>query len=42
MALDAAVQHGRVAPGDLIVLSCAGAGVAMGAAVLRWTGGASA
>ena len=42
MALDAAVQQGRMTLGDVVVLSCAGAGVAMGAAVLRWTGGASA
>lgn len=42
MALDAAVQQGRMTSGDVVALSCAGAGVAMGAAVLRWTGGASA
>jgi 3-oxoacyl-[acyl-carrier-protein] synthase-3 len=42
MALDHAVQQDRVMPGDVVVLSSAGAGAAMGAAVLRWTGRASA
>jgi 3-oxoacyl-[acyl-carrier-protein] synthase III len=37
MALDAAVRQGRVQDGDVLVLASAGAGVAMGAAVLRWS-----
>ncbi len=36
LALDEAVQEGRVRPGNLIVLSGFGAGLAWGTAVLRW------
>jgi len=36
IALDEAVRHQRVNPDDLVVLTSAGAGVALGAAVLRW------
>ena len=36
LALDEAVAEGRVKPGDLLVLSGFGAGLAWGTAVLRW------
>jgi 3-oxoacyl-[acyl-carrier-protein] synthase-3 len=36
LALDEAIQEGRVQPGNLIVLSGFGAGLAWGTAVLRW------
>jgi 3-oxoacyl-[acyl-carrier-protein] synthase-3 len=36
LALDEAVQDGRVQPGNLIVLSGFGAGLAWGTAVMRW------
>ena len=36
LALDEAVAEGRVKPGDLIVLSGFGAGLAWGTAVIRW------
>jgi 3-oxoacyl-[acyl-carrier-protein] synthase-3 len=36
LALDEAVQEGRVQPGNLLVLSGFGAGLAWGTAVLRW------
>ena len=36
LALDEAVQDGRVRPGNLIVLSGFGAGLAWGTAVMRW------
>ncbi len=42
MTLDDAVRHGRVADGDVLLLTSAGAGVAMGAVALRWTARASA
>ncbi len=36
LALDEAVQEGRIHPGNLVVLSGFGAGLAWGTAVLRW------
>jgi 3-oxoacyl-[acyl-carrier-protein] synthase-3 len=36
LALDEAVAEGRVRPGDLVVLSGFGSGLAWGTAVLRW------
>jgi 3-oxoacyl-[acyl-carrier-protein] synthase-3 len=36
LALDEAVQEGRVKPGNLLVLSGFGAGLAWGTAVMRW------
>ncbi|TVR60279.1 MAG: ketoacyl-ACP synthase III [Gemmatimonadales bacterium] len=36
MALDSAVRAGRVAPGDLVVLTGSGAGLAMGSVALLW------
>jgi 3-oxoacyl-[acyl-carrier-protein] synthase-3 len=36
LALDEAVQEGRVKPGSLLVLSGFGAGLAWGTAVMRW------
>jgi 3-oxoacyl-[acyl-carrier-protein] synthase-3 len=36
LALDEAIQEGRVQPGSLLVLSGFGAGLAWGTAVLRW------
>jgi 3-oxoacyl-[acyl-carrier-protein] synthase-3 len=38
MALDDAVQAGRLQPGDLVMLVGSGAGLAMGAAALEWRG----
>lgn len=37
MALDDAVEQGRVAPGDVVVLCASGGGISMAAAVVRWT-----
>jgi len=36
MALDDAVQSGRLSAGDLVVLTASGAGLAMGCIALRW------
>lgn len=36
MALDDAVEQGRVKPGDLVVLCASGGGISMAAAVVRW------
>jgi 3-oxoacyl-[acyl-carrier-protein] synthase-3 len=36
LALDEAVNDGRIQPGDLVVLSGFGAGLSWGTAVLRW------
>lgn len=36
MALDDAVRAGRLSPGDLVVMTGSGAGLAMGSAALRW------
>ena len=36
MALDSAVRAGRLAPGDLVVLTGSGAGLAMGSVALIW------
>jgi 3-oxoacyl-[acyl-carrier-protein] synthase III len=36
MALDDVVRAGRLAPGDLVLMTGSGAGLAMGTAVLRW------
>jgi 3-oxoacyl-[acyl-carrier-protein] synthase-3 len=41
MALDDAVRGGRVADGDLLVLTGSGAGLAMGCVALRWRAAAS-
>lgn len=41
MALHDAVCAGRVARGDLLLLTASGAGLAMGCVALEWTGGAS-
>lgn len=38
MALDDAVRAGRLAPGDLVMLTGSGAGLAMGSLALRWSG----
>ncbi len=40
MAMDDAARAGRLHPGDLVVLTGSGAGLAMGTVALRWTGGA--
>jgi 3-oxoacyl-[acyl-carrier-protein] synthase-3 len=37
MALDDAVEKGKLRAGDHVVLCASGGGVAMGASVLRWT-----
>lgn len=37
MALDDAARSGRLKPGDLVVLTGSGAGLAMGSLALRWT-----
>jgi len=37
MALDDALAHGRVSPGDVVVLCASGGGVSFAAAVFRWT-----
>lgn len=37
MALDDAVEQGRLSRGDHVVLCASGGGIAMGAAVVRWT-----
>jgi 3-oxoacyl-[acyl-carrier-protein] synthase-3 len=37
MTLDHAVEHGKVAPGDLVVLCASGGGLAMAAALFEWT-----
>lgn len=37
MTLDAAAQAGRLAPGDLVVFCASGGGLAMAAALYRWT-----
>jgi 3-oxoacyl-[acyl-carrier-protein] synthase III len=42
MTLDDAVQRGRLRHGDHVVLCASGGGVALAAAVLRWTMGAAA
>lgn len=42
MALDGAVRHGRVNDGDVMLLASAGAGVALGAAAVRWVARTSA
>lgn len=42
MALDDAVRAERLAPGDLVVLTASGAGLAMGSLALTWTGGVTA
>lgn len=39
ITLDDAVERGRLRPGDHVVFCASGGGVAMAAAVLRWTGG---
>ena len=36
LALDEAVQEGRVKPNDLVMLSGFGAGLAWGTTLLRW------
>ena len=36
LALDEAMQEGRIKPGDLVVLSGFGAGLAWGTALMRW------
>jgi 3-oxoacyl-[acyl-carrier-protein] synthase-3 len=36
LALDEAVQEGRIRPGSLIVMSGFGAGLAWGTVVMRW------
>jgi 3-oxoacyl-[acyl-carrier-protein] synthase-3 len=36
LALDEAISEGRIGPGDLLVLSGFGAGLAWGTTVLRW------
>jgi 3-oxoacyl-[acyl-carrier-protein] synthase III len=36
--LDVAVLQGRIRPGDLVAMSAYGAGLAYGAAVMRWAG----
>ena len=36
LALDEAIQEGRVKPNDLVVLSGFGAGLAWGTALMRW------
>ncbi len=41
MALDDAVAAGRLSPGDLVVMTGSGAGLAMGSAALRWAPGAA-
>lgn len=41
MALHDAVRQGAVRHGDLLYFTGSGAGLAMGAAVLRWTGGSA-
>jgi len=38
MALDGAVQDGRVGPGDLVLLVGFGAGMSWASALLRWEG----
>jgi 3-oxoacyl-[acyl-carrier-protein] synthase III len=38
MALDDAVRAGRLAPGDLVMLTASGAGLSMGTVALRWNG----
>lgn len=38
MALHDAVEHGAVQPGDVLYFTGSGAGLSMGAVVLRWTG----
>jgi 3-oxoacyl-[acyl-carrier-protein] synthase-3 len=37
MALDDAAEKGKLRRGDHVVLCASGGGIAMGAAVLRWT-----
>jgi len=37
IALDNAWREGRLAPGDLVLLTSFGAGIAWGASLLRWT-----
>jgi 3-oxoacyl-[acyl-carrier-protein] synthase III len=37
MTLDDAVEHGKVAPGDLVVLCASGGGLAMAASLFEWT-----
>jgi 3-oxoacyl-[acyl-carrier-protein] synthase-3 len=39
MTLDAAASSGRLHPGDLVVFCASGGGLAMGAALVRWTAG---
>jgi 3-oxoacyl-[acyl-carrier-protein] synthase-3 len=36
MALDEAMQEGRVQPGNLVMMSGFGAGLAWGTALMRW------
>eukprot|EP00918_Siedleckia_nematoides_P058923 GHVU01128567.1.p4 GENE.GHVU01128567.1~~GHVU01128567.1.p4 ORF type:complete len:117 (+),score=18.93 GHVU01128567.1:276-626(+) len=38
LALDSEVRCGRVKPGDIIVMAGFGAGLSMGATVVRWSG----
>jgi 3-oxoacyl-[acyl-carrier-protein] synthase-3 len=37
IALDRAYRAGRVRPGDLVLLTSFGAGLAWGATLIRWT-----
>jgi 3-oxoacyl-[acyl-carrier-protein] synthase-3 len=41
IALDRAWRAGRIEPGDLVLLTSFGAGLAWGANLVRWTGPAS-
>jgi 3-oxoacyl-[acyl-carrier-protein] synthase-3 len=36
LALDAAVQDGRIKPGDLVMIEAMGGGFTWGAALIRW------